>query len=366
MSLREVLDALVRGAPIERVLLERERPIVAKVDAGQDALLAALTVALDAPLMVITSGPREAEDLAPEVGAYLGPDRVALLPAWDALPYEGMDPAPEVAARRADAVGRLREATGAFVVVAPYLAAMQAIPPTLGDARSVQLAAGVDLAPDALAERLSELGYARVDVVEHRGEFAVRGGVVDVFPGIARRPARLEYWGDEIERLREFSPSTQLSTKQLGAIEVAPVRELLPDEDLLTIAEARASHLPDRFRDGVQRLADGLRFEGADTLAPFLFDRMPVPAELLPAGSWVAVTQTQRTLQRAAQTHAEAEALAEAIGWPGPRVISPIEDAIAGHVQLHLTEFTEGIDLGMSGWGTAAGNPAERADVARP
>ena len=320
MSLRDVLDALVGAAPIERVLLERERPIVAKVDAGQDALLAALAVALDAPLMVVTPGPREAEDLAPEVGAYLGPDRVALLPAWDALPYEGMDPAPEVAARRADAIGRLRGASGPFVVVAPYLAAMQAIPPTLGTARTVQLAAGVELAPDALAERLSELGYTRVDVVEHRGEFAVRGGVVDVFPGIARRPARLEYWGDEIERLREFSPSTQLSTKQLGAIEVAPVRELLLDDELLAIAESRASRLPDRFRDGVQRLADGLRFEGADTLAPFLFDRMPVPAELLPAGSWVAVTHTQRTLQRAAQTYAEAEALAEAIGWPGPKV----------------------------------------------
>jgi transcription-repair coupling factor (superfamily II helicase) len=361
MSLRDVLDALVGAAPVERVLLERERPIVATVDAGQDALLAALAVALDAPLMVVTPGPREAEDLAPEIGAYLGPDRAALLPAWDALPYEGMDPAPEVAARRADAIGRLRGASGPFVVVAPYLAAMQAVPPTLGTAGTVQLAAGVELAPDALAERLSELGYTRVDVVEHRGEFAVRGGVVDVFPGIARRPARLEYWGDEIERLREFSPSTQLSTKQLGAIEVAPVRELLPDDDLLAVAERRASRLPDRFRDGVQRLADGLRFEGADTLAPFLFDRMPLPAELLPAGSWVAVTHAERTLQRAAQTHAEAEALAEAIGWPGPKVISPIEDAIAGHVQLRLSEFTEGLDLGMSGWGSAAGDPAELA-----
>ena len=272
-----------------------------------------------------------------------------------------MDPAPEVAARRADAIGRLRSADGPFVVVAPYLAAMQGLPPTLGTAPSVQLAAGVELAPDALAERLSELGYVRVDVVEHRGEFAVRGGVVDVFPGIARRPARLEYWGDEIERVREFSPSTQLSTKQLGGIEVAPVRELLPDDAVRAVAAERAPHLPDRFRDGLQRLADGLRFEGADTLAPFLFDHLPTPAELLPAGSWVAVTHAQRTFQRAAQTHAEAEALAEAIGWPGPRVLSPIEEAIAGHVQLRLTEFTEGVDLGISGWGTAEGNAAELA-----
>src|SRR5688572_7413056 len=98
MSLRDVLDALVGSAPFERLLLERARPIVAKVDAGQDAVLAGVAVALDAPLLVVTPGPREAEEIAPEIGAYLGQDRVALLPAWDALPYEGMDPAPEIAA----------------------------------------------------------------------------------------------------------------------------------------------------------------------------------------------------------------------------------------------------------------------------
>jgi transcription-repair coupling factor (superfamily II helicase) len=311
--------------------------------------------------MVVTPGPREAEELASEIGAYLGAESVALLPAWDALPYEGMDPAPEVAARRADALGRLRSAEGPFVVVVPYLAAMQAVPPSLGTVRPLQVAAGVEMAPDALAERLSELGYVRVDVVEHRGEFAVRGGVVDVFPGIARRPARLEYWGDEVEGLREFSPSTQLSTKPVGAIEITPVRELLSDDELRSVAADRAPRMPDRFRDGLQRLADGLRFEGSDTLSPFLFEHMPTPAELLPPGSWIVVTQAQRTFQRAAQTHAEAEAMADAIGWPGPPVLAPIEDAIGGHVRLHLTEFTEGIDLGISSWGSAEGNAAELA-----
>ena len=362
MSLREVLQALVTSEPFERLLLERARPIVARADAGHDFLLAGLAVALDAPLMVVTPGPREAEELASEIGAYLGPEAVALLPAWDALPYEGMDPAPEVAARRADAIGRLRTAEGPFVLVAPYLAAMQPVPPTLGTVPPLQLAAGVESAPDMLAERLSDLGYVRVDVVEHRGEFAVRGGVVDVFPGIARRPARLEYWGDEIERLREFSPSTQLSTKEIGAIEVSQVRELLPDDELRSIAARRAPEMPDRFRDGLQRLADGLRFEGADTLAPFLFDHMSTPGELLPAGSWVVLTQAQRTLQRAAQTHVEAEALAAAIDWPGPTMLEPLEAAIEGHVQLRLSEFTEGIDLAISGWGTAQGNPGELAN----
>ncbi len=79
--------------------------------------------------------------------------------------------------------------------------------------------------------RLVDLGYSRADIVEHRGEFAVRGGVVDVFPGTARRPVRLEFWGDEIESLREFVPSTQLSTDKVASADVPPVRELIPDED---------------------------------------------------------------------------------------------------------------------------------------
>jgi transcription-repair coupling factor (superfamily II helicase) len=361
VSLREVLRDLIESEPFERLLLERGRPIVARAEAGQDFVLAGLAVALDGPVLVVTPGPREAEELASEIGAYLGADGVALLPAWDALPYEGMDPSPEVAARRADAFRRIREAKGPFVVVAPYLAAMHAAPPTLGTAPPLVLAAGVELAPDALAERLSEVGYVRVDVVEHRGEFAVRGGVVDVFPGVAKRPARLEYWGDEIERLREFSPTTQLSTKALGGVEVAPVRELLPDDDVRAAAAAKAARAPDRFRDGLQRLADGLRFEGADTLAPLVVDRVATPAQLLPSGAWVAITQAQRTLQRAAQTHAEALALADATQWPGPPVLLPLEEALGDRVQLRFTEFTEGLDLGVAGWGTAEGNPTELA-----
>jgi len=365
MALRDVLDALIGSAPFERLLLERERPIVARAEAGEDALMAALALALEAPLFVVAPGPREADDLAAGVGAYLGADGVALLPAWDALPYEGMDPAPEVAARRADAVARVRAAKGPLVLVAPCLAAMQGMPPTLGSTPGLQLAGGVELPPDALAERLSELGYRRVDVVEHRGEFAVRGGVVDLFPGIARRPARLEYWGDEIERLREFSPSTQLTTKDLGTIEALAVHELRTDDEIRARAAEVASTLPDRYRDGLERLAEGLRFEGADALAPFLFPHLPTPAEILPAGSWVVLAQAQRTLRRAAQTYEEAAALADAIGWPGPTLVHELDDALEGRVQVRLSEFTEGFDVGLSGWGTAQGNTAELADRLR-
>jgi transcription-repair coupling factor (superfamily II helicase) len=365
MPLRDVLDALVASEPFERLLLERSRPIVARAEAGHDALAAAIAVALEAPILVVAAGPREADDLAAGVGAYLGAAGVGSFPAWDALPYEGMDPSPEIAARRADAIARLRSVEGPFVLVAPAVAAMQGLPPTLGATPPLQLAAGLERPPDALAERLVALGYTRTDLVEHRGEFAVRGGVLDVFPGTARRPARLEYWGDEIERLREFSPSTQLTTAAIGGIEVPPVRELLANDDVRTAARRVAERLPDRYRDGLERLAEGLRFEGADALAPFLFPHLPTVAELLPATSWVVIAQAQRTIRRAAQAYDEGEALSEAIQWPGPKVLRPLEDALEGRVAVHLTEFTEGLDVGLAGWGSAQGNPTELAERAR-
>ena len=362
MGLREVVDALVGSEPFERLLLERARPILARAGAAEELVAAAVAVALDVPVMAVASGPHEAEALASDLTSYLGPDSVALLPAWEALPYEGISPAPEVAARRASALRRLRETSGPFVLVAPALAAMQGVIPTLGTVPALHLESGVELAPDALAERLVDLGYARADVVEHRGEFAVRGGVVDVFPGTARRPIRSEYWGDQIESLREFIPSTQLSSEKVDHAEVSPVRELIPDDDLRARAALRAGDHTDRFADQLQRLADGLFVEGAETLAPFLFDHLPTPAELLPDGAWVVIAQSHRTLERARQAHEEGEALAQAIAWPAARALHPLEDALAGRVQVRLTEFTEGVDLGLEHWGTAQGNAKELAE----
>jgi transcription-repair coupling factor (superfamily II helicase) len=365
VGLEDALEALIRSEPFERLLLERARPIVAHAEIGEDAVIAAVSTVLDAPVLAVVGGPHEAEALTAGLDAYLDRGRVDVLPAWEALPYEGISPAPEIAARRDRAVARLRGARGPFVLVAPVLAAMQGLIPTLGAVPALELVAGRELPPDALAQRLVDLGYARADVVEHRGEFAVRGGVVDVFPGIARRPVRVDYWGDEIESLREFVPSSQLSTQRIARAEISPVRELILDDDLRARAGERARGYADRFADGLQRLADGLLVEGAESLAPLLFDHLPTPAELLPDGSWVVVVQAERTQDRARQAHAEAGVLAEAIGWPGPTALRPFDEATAGHVRLHLSSFTQGVDLGLARWGTAQGNAAELAQRLR-
>ncbi|HWO71775.1 MAG TPA: transcription-repair coupling factor [Actinomycetota bacterium] len=359
--LGDVLDAVIGSEPFERLLLSRARPIVARAAAGHDLVAAALARALETPVLALAVGPREAEALARGAAAWLGEERAALLPAWEALPYEGISPSAETSARRALAVRRAARAEGAFVLVAPVHAALQGLVPTLAELEPLVLEAGLELPPDQLAERLVGAGYLRTDVVEHRGEFAVRGGVVDVFPGTARRPVRLEYLGDEIESMREFVPATQLSSGRVERVEVPPVRELLPTDELRRRAEELASRRGGRFGDLLARFADGLLSEGIEAIAPLLFDRMPTPAELLPPGSWVVVSEARRALDRAARTFEEARAFAEASGWDGPPALRPLEEALAGRVRVDLSVFTEGIDLGIEPWGTAAGNAPELA-----
>ncbi|HEX9122441.1 MAG TPA: transcription-repair coupling factor [Actinomycetota bacterium] len=356
-----VLDVLIGSEPFERLLVERARPIVARAEAGADVLLAALARALDSPVLAVAPGPREAETLAHGVRAFLGPERAAMFPAWEALPYEGISPSPETASRRAESARALRRATGPFVLVTPAHAALTGLVPSLGMHEPLVIEPGSVVVSDGLAERLVDLGYVRSEVVEHRGEFAVRGGIVDVFPGTARRPVRVELFGDDVESLREFVPATQLSTERIPRVQIHPVRELPPTPELRERAERLAPRFADRFRDALTRFGDGLAFEGMEGLAPLLFDELPTIADLLPRGSWAVLSQARRTLDRARQAVEEAAQLAEASGWPGPAVLRPLDEVLEGRTRLHLTEFAEGIDLGLEGWGTAQGNAPEIA-----
>jgi transcription-repair coupling factor (superfamily II helicase) len=362
MTMEKLLEPLVESEALQ-ALLARSDPRLARAEApGHPYVAAALAVALDAPVLAVAPGPREAERLGAGAEAFLGAERVALFPAWEALPVEGISPGPETAARRAEAAHRIRRASGPFVVAAPLAAVLQRLVPTLGEGDPLRLGSGAEVAPDALAERLVAMGYARTDLVIHRGEFAVRGGIVDVYPGAAPRPLRIEFLGDEIERLRTFSPATQTSTGPVDAIEVHPVRELLPDEE---VRDRARQALPGRkgiLRDVLARLEDGLLFEGMEQAAPLLFDRLPALVELLPDGAWVLVSQARRTLDRAADIVREAQALAEATGWSGPEAIAGPEHAFGGRPRLDLTEFAEGEDLGIVGWGGLTGERlAERA-----
>jgi transcription-repair coupling factor (superfamily II helicase) len=362
----EILDEAAASEPFQRLLATPGPIRIAHAPApGHAFALAVLARALDAPILALAHEPRAADALAAGGAAFLGEDRVVRFPAWESLPYEGISPGPQAAGARAAAAHRIRSGSGALLVVAPVHAAIQGLSPDLGAHEPLTLTPGTALAPDVLAERLVGLGYARVDVALHRGEFAVRGGIVDLFPSTSRRPVRAEFDGEEIDSLREFAPATQLSTGRIETASVHPCRELMITAEIRRRAEDALPHYRGQFRAALERISEGRAFEGMEQAIPLLFDRLPLLADIMPKGSWVALAPARRTAERARHIAEEADALADASGWPGPRVIHDLDVAIGTRQRVELTEFAEpdALDLGIATWGRPGRLDAMAEDV---
>ncbi|MDP8956574.1 MAG: transcription-repair coupling factor [Actinomycetota bacterium] len=351
--LLEVLDRAVTSPAFEALLAAAGPVRTARADAaGHPFAAAVLARALRAPVLVLSPDGRASERVARAAAAFLGQDAVLRFPSWEALPYEGISPGPQVAGTRTRAAYLLRRASGPLVVAAPVLAALHGVSPSLGEHEPLKIERGATVAPDILAKHLVDLGYTRVDVVEHRGEFAVRGGIVDVFPATERRPVRAEFFGDEVESVREFSPATQLSTGRADAVEVHPSRELLLTEDVRRRADEAIPRYRGQYRALLERLAEGLVFEGMEQGMPLLYEDLPTLADLLPNGAWVVLASARQTAGRAEHIVDEAEALAEASGWPGRSVVQGLETALRGRPRVELSEFGEpdAVDLRLGAW----------------
>src|SRR6185437_2486582 len=185
-------------------------------------LLAALHQQLGGRLLVLLPEDADARDAAEAASWFLGEDRVALLPSRGVRLGSGLEPPPHLVGERARALDVL--AAGGLVC-ASATAIAEPLPPP--EARPGPIAVSRSEAPglDALAERLALAGYERVDRVQERGQFAVRGGLVDVFPTTGRDPLRVELFGDEIEAVRAFSPFTQRALHDVDRAVVYPAVE---------------------------------------------------------------------------------------------------------------------------------------------
>ena len=185
------------------------------------------------------------------------------------------------------------------VVVAPVRSLLQPIVAGLGDLEPVSLQVGQGCELDDLLVRLVEIGYSRVDLVTSRGEIAVRGGIVDVFPPTEEHPLRVEFFGDTVEEIRYFKVADQRS---IGPAEdglwAPPCRELL----LTPAVRDRAKELADThpaLADILGKLAEGITVEGMEAFAPVLADRMELLLDYVPPGGIVLACDPERVRTRA-------------------------------------------------------------------
>ena len=273
---------------------------------GRAFAVAGLFAQLESPLLVVVPGERDAEEIADDLRLFS--DRVFLASAWETLPFEHVSPNISTMARRAEAREALAGGEPALVV-ASVRSAIQRVSPSSTSPLVVRK--GSDLELDALVSHLAGLGYNRTDRVEARGEFAVRGGIVDLFPAQAELPARVDFWGDTVEEIREFSVSTQRSEEQVEEVKAFPAREIRPDRPIRTLA-SKLVETEAWSASTWDRIAEGQIFAGIESWLPWLADPASMIDVLDPTVHLILVDPT-RAFDRARELVKEEAELAAAL-----------------------------------------------------
>ncbi len=310
------LPALLRDEPALLKVLGRSAAVLAVPEAARPVTIAGLaTVGSRTPILVAVPTTAEAEHLAHDLTTFLGPDAVELFPAWETLPFERVSPSIETMGRRLRTVWRLR-AGGDLgvpaVVVAPVRALVQRLGPDVDQTEPLVVRPGEQRDQAELMQWLGVHGYRREPQVEHRGEFAVRGSIVDVFGSTADGPVRIDLWGDEVDRLTEFSVADQRSTTDVELVRVFPCRELLPTDDVRTRAAELVASEP-WGREQWERLAEGQLFDGMESWLPWLAPTERTIVDLIPAGGQVLLVEPRRLRDRAEDLVAEEADLAASL-----------------------------------------------------
>jgi transcription-repair coupling factor (superfamily II helicase) len=268
-------------------------------------------------VLAVTPTTREAEDLEAALADLLPPESVALFPSWETLPHERLSPRSDTVGRRLAVLRRLRhpDAAGPHgplrVVVAPVRSVLQPQVPGLGDLEPVELASGDTMSLEEVVQRLADAAYSRVDLVEKRGEFAVRGGIVDVFPPTEEHPLRVEFWGDDVEEIRSFAVADQRTLEPVDRLWAPPCRELLLTEEVRRRAAALGEAHP-QLLEMTDKIAAGVAVEGMESLAPVLVDELELLVDLLPVDTHVLVLDPERVRSRAHDLVATSEEFLEA------------------------------------------------------
>src|SRR3954471_1493474 len=270
-------------------------------------LLATVAARTGRTVLAVTATSREAEDLVTAVQSLLPADSVVDYPAWETLPHERLSPRADTVGRRLAVLRRLRHPDAAdpatdriAVVVAPVRSMLQPQVPDLGDLEPVSLRPGDDVDFDDVVRRVAGIAYTRVDMVERRGEFAVRGGILDVFPPTEEHPLRVEFWGDSVEEVRWFKVADQRSLEiNEHGLWAPPCRELLLTDEVRERARALSAEHPE-LAEMLDRLAEGVAVEGMESLAPVLVGRLTLLVDEMPAGTHVVVCDPERVRGRAA------------------------------------------------------------------
>ncbi len=257
-------------------------------------------------LIVVATG-REAEDLAAALRS-LNPDAEILeFPSWETLPHERLSPSPETVGRRLQVLHRLNELkqnpqSHEVFVLASVRAVLQPVIAHLADHPPLSLHRGHEYSLIELSLKLVELAYSRVDMVTKRGEFAARGGILDIFPTTAEHALRLEFFGDELDEIREFAVADQRSMSveaPIDSVELYAAREIIITPNVASRAREMMHEFPN-LSTMLAKIAEGIPVDGMESLAPVLVDELTTFVDYLPESALVTLLAPEKSAARAA------------------------------------------------------------------
>ena len=376
MSLTGLLDVVAEDPRLREALEYASQPGSGGIELIAPAALRPVLVSAMArtgrTVLAVTATAREAEDLTAAVASLLpSPHAAAEFPAWETLPHERLSPRSDTSGRRLAVLRRLAMPDSSDprsgplqVVAAPVRSLLQPLVGGLGQLEPVRLEAGAEADLDEVLTRLVEIGYSRVDLVAARGEIAVRGGILDVFPPTEEHPLRIEFFGSEIEEIRPFKAADQRSLgSTVPAVWAPPCRELLLTPGVRHRAKQLAAEYPG-LGDVLGKMADGITVEGMEAFAPLLADRMELLLDALPPDAAVVTCDPERIRTRAADLVRTSQEFLEA-SWATAAAGGQLPIDLGGAAFQPITEVRAAARrLGIRWWSiTPFGGPAGGEDA---
>ena len=251
------------------------------------------------PLIVVAPTNAEAEKLFDDLKVFIGFEKVDFFPSWETLPFERISPGVETMGKRLRVLHRLVNSEENLEVIVTSARALVQKLSIQKQIFPIFLKTGDLIDQSELLEKLFAFGYKREYQVEHRGEVAVRGSIIDIWPSTAVSPVRVDLWGDEIERLCEFGVANQRTKYAVDGVEVFPCRELILKAEMLE----KAGFMADQQSWGSmewERLASGELFDGMESFMPWLLEEDTVLVDILPKDGLLLLVDSGRLDSRIA------------------------------------------------------------------
>lgn len=328
---------------LDLVAAQHARPMIA----------AALAKETARPLLLVTSTYREAEQLTSAIGAVIGDSQVCYYPSWETLPHERLSPRSDTVGKRLAVLARLAgisELGAPKIVVAPIRSLLQPQIKGLGSLKPVLIAKGQEYDLSDLATQLVAIGYNRVDMVERRGDFAIRGGIVDIFVPTMERPVRIDFFGDEVDQITFFSLADQRSADEfLTQVSAPPCRELLLTDQVRARAKALIPAHPE-LAQMLEAISEGQYVEGIESLTPALVDELEFLVDSFPQDSMVLVSNPELVRARAVDLVRTSQEFLNA-GWAAAASGGEAPIDLGASAYQNLADIrAHALSRGMSWW----------------